>query len=263
MPRVSVGCDCHGSGETLHSARTSVMPHEDTITVIVPAFNEAANLEPTIEEVERAVAGEFADHEILIVDDASTDGTGAVADRAAERKERIRVFHNERNRGLGWNYRLGIGEARMEWIQFVNGKHDISALDLKEIFRARERVDVVIPYHVNGDVRHPVRRALSAGFTGLLNVLFGLRIRYYNDAALHRADRLKALTLRSDSYALQAEAIIKQIKRGAAYVEVPTRILSAGEGSRALRPGNFCGVVKFLVETVGDVYFRDSRRNES
>ena len=56
--------------------------------------------------------------------------TAAVADRLAAEHAGVRVFHNGVTRGLGWNYRVGIGAARMAYVSFVNGKHNLAELNL-------------------------------------------------------------------------------------------------------------------------------------
>src|SRR3954468_13021388 len=72
-----------------------------TTVVVIPTYNEAAN-------VERIVTGVLqvsASLDVLVVDDASPDGTGAIADRlAAEGAGRVRVLHRERKLGLGAAY---------------------------------------------------------------------------------------------------------------------------------------------------------------
>ena len=94
---------------------------ENTITLIVPALNEEGNVGPTVREIVAAVEGDFDDYEILIFDDGSTDGTGAEADRIGAANPKVRVVHNPVNKGLGWNYRAGIEEARMHYVTLVGG----------------------------------------------------------------------------------------------------------------------------------------------
>jgi len=226
----------------------------DSISVLVPAFNERENLAGTVREVIAATEA-FEEMEVLILDDGSTDGTGELADELADRYPAVHVTHNPVNRGLGWNYRHGIAMARMRFIIFVNGKHDIASDQLEGIFKHRHEADIVVPYHTNQHERPLVRRLISRCFTVLLNRMFGLRIRYYNDAALYRAETLKRLQLRTDSYALQAEALIKAVKSGATFMEVPiVNLYDAPRRSSAFRLMNLYGVARFLVSTWKDVH---------
>lgn len=84
------------------------------LTVVVMAYNEAATLEATVGEI---VATGCAD-DLLIVDDGSSDGTSAIADRLAREKPAVRVLHHGENAGLGAVYRSGFAEAQGELLTF-------------------------------------------------------------------------------------------------------------------------------------------------
>lgn len=91
-----------------------VMPVE--LSIIVPAYNVAAYLEPCIESI---MAGTYQNFELLLVDDGSTDGTGTLCDQLAEKYSKIKVFHTE-NRGLSMARNLGIDHAVGKYIGFVD-----------------------------------------------------------------------------------------------------------------------------------------------
>ena len=92
-----------------------------TISLIIPALNEEAGLEPTVNKVIQALGEKFTDYEILIVNDGSQDKTGEIAERLAANNYHIRVFHNPKNLGLGYNYRRGVGLATKDYIGWVPG----------------------------------------------------------------------------------------------------------------------------------------------
>lgn len=77
------------------------------ISIIIPVYN----VEPYLKKCLDSVVGQtYTDLEILIIDDGSTDGSGAICDEYAEADERIRVFHTE-NRGLSCARNLGLDNA--------------------------------------------------------------------------------------------------------------------------------------------------------
>jgi glycosyltransferase involved in cell wall biosynthesis len=239
------------------------MSEEDTITVIVPAFNEEGNVTPAVGEIVQAVEGDFEDYEIIIFDDGSSDGTGGEADRIAAANPKVRVVHNPANRGLGWNYKTGVGMARMTRVTWVPGKHDIEAGQLRKIFAERGKADMVVPYHINKGERPWFRRIASHAYTWLLNVLFWRRMRCWNESVLYRTELVRSFVIRTDSYAFQAETLIKAIKSGCSYVEVPIRNLYPPglKKTSAFRLKNLWGVAGFLVRTLYDVYIgRNYRR---
>lgn len=87
-----------------------------TLSIIVPAYNAVNYLETCIDSI---MASTYQDFEILLVDDGSTDGTGLLCDRLAERYNKIKVFHTE-NRGLSMARNLGIDHASGKYIGFVD-----------------------------------------------------------------------------------------------------------------------------------------------
>jgi dolichyl-phosphate beta-glucosyltransferase len=82
------------------------------LSVVIPAFNEAARLPATLSAIERYLGDAALAYEILVVDDGSTDDTGARA--AAAARGALRVLRNERNRGKGFSVRRGMLQARGE-----------------------------------------------------------------------------------------------------------------------------------------------------
>lgn len=95
------------------------------LSIIVPAYNAEAYLEPCMESI---MASTYQNFEVLLVNDGSGDGTGALCDRLAERYPKIRVFHTE-NQGVSMARNLGIDHARGTYIGFVDAD-DLVAPDM-------------------------------------------------------------------------------------------------------------------------------------
>lgn len=85
-----------------------------TISVIVPVYNVAALLPRCIDSL---LAQNFADYEVLLVDDGSTDGSEAICDSYGSKDARVRVIHKP-NEGVSNTRNRGIDEARGEWLTF-------------------------------------------------------------------------------------------------------------------------------------------------
>jgi len=189
------------------------------ITVFVPAYNEAANLEGTIGDVLTATAT-LDDREIIVVDDGSTDGTGDLADDLAARSACVRVLHNPTNFGLAAGYRRALAEARMEYFTFVPGDREVSAQSIKDILGLVGSADVIVPYHANARARAWHRRLLTRASTALINLLFGFRLRYYQGPCVYRTALARSLGTSTDGFFFLTEMLVQALRRGHSYVEV-------------------------------------------
>jgi glycosyltransferase involved in cell wall biosynthesis len=190
------------------------------ISIVVTAMNEEGCLEPGVESVTRAASARFSDYEFIIVDDGSTDGTGEVADRLAARDARIRVYHTPVNRGLHDAYLRGIKLATKEYICWVAGNNMITAADLGGVFDAMGSADVVLSYP-RVDKRVKYRVFISRSIILLLNTLFALRLRYYAGPCVYRASLAKELRSVTRGWMAVPEIVIRLLKSGQSYVEVP------------------------------------------
>ncbi len=227
-----------------------------TISFIVTALNEEAHIEETVRTVTAAAAGLVSDYEIVLVDDGSTDRTGDIMDRMAAADTHLRVIHNPRNLGLGGAYKVGISAARMEHVMWVSGDNAETLENLRNILRHVGPKDIVIPFLETQRNRPLFRRLTSRTFVVLVNLLFGLRIRYYNGAVVHKTRIIRSIDIGTSSFAYQAEALIKLLRAGHSYVEVGYESASySGVFSYAMKPKNLWGVMAALARIFRQVHF--------
>ena len=229
-------------------------PLRPGISVVVPALNEAANLAAAVARCQAAARRHFPDHEVIVVDDGSTDATGQIADRLAKADPRVRVVHHDRPRNLGYAYKEGVGLARFEHVLMFPGDNEGTDEQLDALMSRAGTADVVINYISNAEVRGWRRRLVSRSFVVVVNTLFGLSLRYYNGTALHRTALIRSVTIRTDSFAYQAEALVKLLRGGHSYVEVGTPIAPrAGGRTKAFRLRNAIDVGRALCRLLVDV----------
>src|SRR5690606_14403794 len=151
------------------------------VLVVTPTYNEADNLEAFV----RALFSAVPDVHVLVVDDASPDGTGQIADRLAGRDERVRVLHRSGKLGIGSAYidgfRLGLREGYDVLVQMdTDLSHDPA--HLPSMLAAIERgADVVLGSRnvPGGGVRGwgLGRHVLSKGGSFYTRTILGLAIR--------------------------------------------------------------------------------------
>jgi dolichol-phosphate mannosyltransferase len=216
--------------------------------MIVPALNEAGTLAAAVQRCREAASRHFPDHEIIVIDDGSTDETGRIADALAHADPRVRVLHHERPRNLGYAYKAGLALARFPYVLMFPGDNEGSDEQLDAVMARAGSADIVINYISNPEIRRWSRRVLSRTFVRLLNARFGLRLRYYNGTVLHRTALVRAIRIHTDSFAYQAEALVKLLKSGHSYVEVATPIAPrAGGRTKAFRLANAVAVGRALL----------------
>jgi dolichol-phosphate mannosyltransferase len=209
--------------------------------VVIPTYNEIDSLEPIATGVLGAYGG---DHtvELLVVDDGSPDGTGALAERLAADDGRVHVMHRTAKAGLGKAYLAGFGWGLDEGYDALcemdaDGSHDPQ--DLPRLLDALAGADVVIGsrYVPGGSVvdwpAH--RRALSTAGNRYVQAVTGLPVadatagfRAYRRAVI---ENIELATVRSDGYAFQVEMALRAYRLGFRLVEVPTVFTERRHGS--------------------------------
>jgi len=225
-----------------------------TISIIVPALNEEKVVETVVEQIMAQVRGRFADHEVILVNDGSTDRTGEIMDRLAARHPKTRVIHNERNLGFGNAYQRGLRQARFDYVMLLCGDGGLPAASLPPIFDKIGTTDIVVPWIVNlKEIKTRPRYLLSRAYTGLLNLLFGLRLQYYNGLPVHRRDLLHSISITSGGFGFQAEILIKLIKSGCTYVEVGVHGAEETNRSSALRLRNWLSVGRTIAHLAKEI----------
>ncbi len=211
------------------------------VSFVVPALNEEKNIEDSVREIHRAAEG-LDGYEIVVVDDGSTDRTGEIADELARRDGRIRVVHNQRNVGFGGAYKIGVKHASQPYVIMIPGDNNHPAWGITPILSRIGEADMVIPYVTNLEIRGRKRQLISVTYTRLLNFLFRLDVPYFNGLVLHRTDLLRGITIETNGYAYQSEALIKLIRRGATSVTVPVSLAHDDQFSRAFKLKNILRV---------------------
>ncbi len=215
-----------------------------SISLIMPAYNEENTIEFSVMSACEKLRQHKFDYEILIFDDGSTDQTGKIADHLALEDERIKVFHNARNMNLGFNFAQGISMASKEYTGLLpcHGQTAIESFD--NLLPALLKADVVVTYISNPKARPLTRRVISEINVILLNLIFGLRLKYYH-LNFYRTEILKKIPTSTESYALMVELLVYAVKSGSSYIEIPILLKKREFGkSKALRFKNIISILK-------------------
>ena len=187
-------------------------------------YNEEAYVLRAVEAARaalREVGGEG--HEIILVNDASTDSTGAIADEVARNDSGVRVLHNDRNRTLGGTLRRGYAAATKELVLYSDA--DLP-FDLQELARAvrlleYQHADVLAAYRFDRTSEGLLRTLYTLAYSALIRSLFSLRLRDVNFSfKLFRRSLLEKIELKSEGSFIDAEFLLRARKAGAPIIQI-------------------------------------------
>jgi glycosyltransferase involved in cell wall biosynthesis len=194
-----------------------------SITVVYPMFNEEAYIRRAVAAARAVLEADLPDWEIVIVDDASTDGTPAIADALAREDARIRVVHNPVNRRLGGALRAGYAAATKELVFYTDADLPIDLRELPRAVRLLEyqEADVVAAYRFDRTSEGLVRALYTFCYNHLIRMLFGLRLRDVNFAfKLFRRSVLDKFSLTSEGSFIDAEFLLRARKAGCPIIQI-------------------------------------------
>jgi dolichol-phosphate mannosyltransferase len=209
--------------------------------VCLPTYNEQENLEPMIQALGGVL--DTSRDRVLVVDDASPDGTGAIADRLASELPWVGVLHRERKQGIGPAYVAGFRRALGEGAELVlemdcDFSHDPA--DVPRLIAAAEAgADLVLGsrYAPGGGTRNwgVLRRIVSRGGCLYAQVILGMRVRDLTGGfKCFRRATLEAIdlgALSAHGYAFQIETTYRVRRAGLRVEEVPITFVERRAGA--------------------------------
>jgi dolichol-phosphate mannosyltransferase len=215
--------------------------------LILPTYNEAQSIEAIVRAALPQLEAAGVDAAILIVDDASPDGTGGIADRLAEEIAQVRVLHRTRKEGLGRAYLAGFGTALENGADLIlemdsDFSHDPA--DIPRLIAAAGAADVVLGsrYVPGGGVENwgPVRRAVSWGGCAYARLVLGVPVRDLTGGfkCINRRvlDALDLSRVHANGYGFQIELTYRAARAGFTVAEVPIRFRERRFGQSKMTP---------------------------
>jgi len=147
-----------------------------SLSAFFPAYNEERNVPVMVDRMTAVLPRVSDDYEIIVVDDGSADGTGAVADELAARDSHVRVVHHPTNRGYGGALKSGFAASRKAYVFFTDGDGQFDVAELDRLLPFVPEYDVVVGYRLDR-VEGGLRKLNAALWNGLVRVLFGIPVR--------------------------------------------------------------------------------------
>lgn len=230
------------------------------ISVLIPALNEKDNIGRAVQDVLSAFKHYKIKGELIIVDDGSTDGTGLIIDEICKANKNVRLIRHERAMGLGESYWEGFQSAAGELVTWLPGDGEGNAFDLLGYLPLMDQVDIVIPFSYNPEIRTFSRQLVSRVYRAIVNASFGTSINYTNGFVIYRKCITEGIAVKSKGFFYQTELLLKCVKKGYIYAEVPLGLKPRNTGkSKALDLKSLYLVMKSYLMTLNEIYFKDDR----
>jgi glycosyltransferase involved in cell wall biosynthesis len=226
-----------------------------SLSVIIPAYNEEGNIAAAVGEVVRAVNNKLDDYEIIIINDHSNDRTGSIAEELSRGNSHIKVVHNARNMGLGYNYKKGVELAEKEYVVMFPGDNEVLGKSIENMSNLIGKADIIIPYTANLSIRPLFRQIVSRVFTTIWNIAFNLRLKYYNGCVIHKSTVIKAVPMSTFGFAYQAEILVRLLRSGHSFIETEMFLRERAYGSpKAFSTKNIFAVSETFLRLLLEVH---------
>ena len=193
----------------------------DSLSIVLPAFNEAENIRESIRRAVSVCERLLLDFEIIVVDDGSDDATASLAHDASMENPVVRILSHKKNRGYGAALKSGIQASRKEYIFFTDADLQFDLEELEGLLISAGAHDIIAGYRaVRSD---PIGRRFNAWAWGqLVGALFELRIRDVDCAfkVFHRSvfDRVP---IHSVGAFVNTEILVRAQAQGFSLKQVP------------------------------------------
>ena len=207
------------------------------VTIIMPALNEEKNITQAIDDTLSAFKEYNINGEVLVINDGSTDSTPEFVKRKmGELPNRVRMLTHPGPQGIGSSFWDGVDDAKGDIVCMLPGDNENLPGEILRYARLLEDVDLVIPFVFNREVRSKLRNFMSRNYLRVINCTFGTSLNYTTGTVFYRKSLLKELPTRRMGFFFQTDILIRLVKRGYLFAEVPYRLRGRKRGkSKAVR----------------------------
>lgn len=146
------------------------------ISAFFPAYNDEGTIKLMVDRLHKALKRVAKDYEVIIINDASPDRSGEIADEIAKKDKKVRVIHHKKNKGYGGALRSGFNAAKNELIFYTDGDAQYDVAELENLVPFINEYDVVNGYKINrGD--NFLRKVIGVVYNNFVHVVFNLKVK--------------------------------------------------------------------------------------
>ena len=228
------------------------------LSIIMPALNEERNIKETIRDSLRALDDLTVAGEVVVVDGGSLDKTVQTVKETQKMDHRIRLVNYDTSPGIGAAFWKGVDNAYGDFVCMIPGDHENDPWEILRYYVLLNHVDMIVPFVFNKEVRSLYRNLLSLAYRFIINTTFLVYFNYTNGTVLYRKSFLTELDYRSTGFFFQTDILIRSVKKGYLFAEVPYRLDVRKDGvSSAVTFPSFIQVIKGYMRLVNGIYYKN------
>ena len=194
-----------------------------SISLVMPAYNEADNIEPMVAEATPALEANADSHEIIVVDDGSADETAAVTRQVMESYPNVRLVEHPVNKGFGAAVFSGFTNAEKDWIFYTDADRQFVLSELERFVPYMDEADLIAGYRAPR--QDPFMRVFyGKGWSALCTLTFGYTVRDVDCGfKLFRREIIESLApqIASRGATFSIEWLVRAKRAGYRFVELP------------------------------------------
>jgi glycosyltransferase involved in cell wall biosynthesis len=218
------------------------------VSAVLPAYNEAENIEKTIFDLNKVLLNNLSEYEIIVVDDGSQDDTFKKLAALSEENQAVKVLRHELNKGYGAALRTGFESASFSWLFFMDSDGQFDAEEFVKLLELTDKNDFIAGYRTQR--MDPKNRILYGRvFSFLVRTIFGVKIRDINCAfKLFKKELVDDCGLSVDGALINTEILIAAKKKGVHPVEVGVTHLPRKVGTQT------GGSIKVIISAFSELF---------
>jgi dolichol-phosphate mannosyltransferase len=227
-----------------------------SLSVVLPAYNEVENIAVAVQRALEVLPSLAADHEVIVVDDGSLDGTSdAVLPLMEAHPGRVRLFRHVHNIGYGAAIRTGFHNARGDLVFYTDSDNQFDLAELKWFLPQIATADVVVGFRV---YRYDtvLRSMVSWVYNRIVNVLFRVRVRDVDCAfKLFRREVIEKTPIDSTDFFVDTELVARARKWNFRIVEKGVRHYPRMAGATTVQASHVGQTLKTIARMWRRIYF--------
>ena len=188
----------------------------------MPMYNESQAIENTIKKLTSVAKELTGDYEIVVANDGSTDDSGLIIDKIAERDDNVKTVHLKRNTKFGGALKAGLKHAKNDIIIYTDSDLPIETEDIKKALALLGEADIVTAYSKIRKGATLRRKIMSKGYNMLVQFLFRTNIRDINSGfKIYKRKVFDGIELISKSPFIDVEIFVNAIRKGFTVKQYP------------------------------------------